>query len=55
MSPEAGSAKLGATTSGTILIVDDTPESLAFMNEALAGAGYTVLVAMDGEQALNIA
>ena len=25
------------------------------MNEALAGAGYTVLVAMDGEQALNIA
>ncbi|KZZ08373.1 DNA-binding response regulator, partial [Oleibacter sp. HI0075] len=34
---------------------DDTPESLAFMNEALAGAGYTVLVAMDGEQALNIA
>ena len=55
MSPEAGSAKLGATTSGAILIVDDTPESLAFMNEALAGAGYTVLVAMDGEQALNIA
>ena len=60
MSPEAGSAKSGATisgttASGTILIVDDTPESLAFMNEALAGAGYTVLVAMDGEQALNIA
>ena len=55
MSPEAGSAKPGATTAGTILIVDDTPESLAFMNEALAGAGYTVLVAMDGEQALNIA
>ena len=55
MSPEAGSAKPGAVTSGTILIVDDTPESLAFMNEALAGAGYTVLVAMDGEQALNIA
>jgi DNA-binding NarL/FixJ family response regulator len=55
MSPETGSAKTGAQTSGTILIVDDTPESLAFMNEALAGAGYTVLVAMDGEQALNIA
>lgn len=55
MSPEVGSAKPGATTAGTILIVDDTPESLAFMNEALAGAGYTVLVAMDGEQALNIA
>ena len=55
MSPEAGSAKPGATTAGTILIVDDTPESLAFMNEALAGAGDTVLVAMDGEQALNIA
>lgn len=57
MSPETGSSKPGTATgnSGTILIVDDTPESLAFMNEALAGAGYTVLVAMDGEQALNIA
>jgi len=40
---------------GVVLIVDDTPESLAFMNEALAAVGYTVLVAMDGEQALNIA
>ncbi|MEC9255783.1 MAG: response regulator transcription factor [Pseudomonadota bacterium] len=57
MSPETGSSKPGTATgnSGTILIVDDTPDSLAFMNEALAGAGYTVLVAMDGEQALNIA
>ena len=57
MSPETGSSKPGTATgnSGMILIVDDTPESLAFMNEALAGAGYTVLVAMDGEQALNIA
>ncbi len=57
MSPETGSSKPGTAigNSGTILIVDDTPESLAFMNEALAGAGYTVLVAMDGEQALNIA
>ena len=57
MSPETGSSQPGTATgnSGTILIVDDTPESLAFMNEALAGAGYTVLVAMDGEQALNIA
>ncbi|MDQ4423247.1 MAG: response regulator, partial [Thalassolituus sp.] len=57
MSPETGSSKPGTATGnlGTILIVDDTPESLAFMNEALAGAGYTVLVAMDGEQALNIA
>ncbi|MEK9712750.1 MAG: response regulator transcription factor [Thalassolituus sp.] len=40
---------------GIVLIADDTAESLTFMNEALAGAGYTVLVAMDGEQALNIA
>ena len=40
---------------GVVLIVDDTPESLAFMNEALAAVGYTVLVAMDGEQSLNIA
>ena len=44
-----------APTNGVILIADDTAESLSMLNEALAGAGYTVLVAMDGQQALNIA
>jgi DNA-binding response OmpR family regulator len=43
------------SSGGVILIADDTAESLSMLNEALAGAGYTVLVAMDGQQALNIA
>ena len=38
-----------------ILIVDDTVESLSMLNEALSAENYTVLVAMDGEQALTIA
>ena len=46
---------VGHNSQGLILVADDTAESLAFMNEALASAGYTVLVAMDGAQALNIA
>ncbi|MCD8520666.1 MAG: response regulator transcription factor [Saccharospirillaceae bacterium] len=40
---------------GLVLIADDTAESLTMLNEALSSAGYTVLVAMDGIQALNIA
>ncbi len=42
-------------TKGVILIADDTAESLSMLNETLTGAGYTVLVAMDGMQALSIA
>lgn len=37
-----------------ILLVDDSAETLTMFNEALTGAGYTVLVAMDGEQAMQI-
>lgn len=44
-----------AESKGLVLIADDTAESLTMLNEALSGAGYTVLVAMDGMQALNIA
>ncbi|WP_432468677.1 response regulator transcription factor [Agarivorans sp. Z349TD_8] len=40
---------------GIILVVDDATESLAMLNTALVSQGYTVLVAMDGLQALNIA
>jgi DNA-binding NarL/FixJ family response regulator len=42
-------------TKGVILAVDDTPDTLALLNEALSQEGYTVMVAMDGQQALNIA
>ena len=35
------------------LIVDDVPENLALLSDALSEAGYTVLVATDGQSALE--
>lgn len=36
-----------------VLIVDDVPENLAVLSDALDGAGYMVLVAEDGNRALE--
>lgn len=36
-----------------ILVVDDTPANLAFLTDALSEAGYRVLVALDGQEALE--
>lgn len=41
------------THAGTVLVVDDVPDSLRMLCDALMQEGYTVLVARDGEQALN--
>ncbi|MDL5030306.1 response regulator [Pelomonas sp. APW6] len=38
-----------------VLIVDDVPDNLALLHEALEEWGYTVLVALDGAQALRSA
>ncbi|WP_420138984.1 response regulator [Sphingomonas sp.] len=38
----------------TILVVDDTPESLRFLNATLEHAGMTVLIAVDGLAALEL-
>ena len=38
--------------SNTLMVVDDAPESLSFLTEALERAGFSVLVALDGESAL---
>lgn len=38
----------------TVLVVDDTPEALGLLNDMLDGAGYTVLIATDGESALRL-
>ena len=38
---------------GTVLVVDDAPDTLRMLCDALAGEGYTVLVARDGQQALE--
>ncbi len=37
-----------------ILVVDDSPDSLGMINSALDQAGFTVLVALNGRQALDI-
>jgi len=38
-----------------VLVVDDSPEALGFLTEAMEAAGVTVLVARSGETALGIA
>ena len=41
-------------TGATILVVDDTPESLRFLTATLEQAGMTVLIATDGLAALDL-
>ncbi len=38
----------------TILVVDDTPDTLGFLTDTLDHAGFTVLIATDGEGALDL-
>ena len=38
----------------TVLVVDDTPESLGLLTDMLDGAGFTVLIATDGHSALQL-
>jgi len=42
------------TRRDTILVVDDTPETLGFLTDTLDDAGFTVLIATDGESALTL-
>jgi len=41
-------------TNATILVVDDTPESLRFLTTTLEHAGITVLIAVDGLAAIEL-
>lgn len=43
-----------ATRRDTVLVVDDTPETLGFLTDTLDHAGFTVLIATDGESALDL-
>jgi DNA-binding NarL/FixJ family response regulator len=43
------------TKSGVALVVDDSPETLRLLTDALDGAGLTVVVALDGHAAIRIA
>ncbi len=42
-------------TRDTVLVVDDSPETLSFLTDAMEAEGVTVLVATSGRQALAIA
>ena len=44
-----------SNNSDVVLVVDDSAESLSMINDILDDAGMTVLVALEGQQALNIA
>ncbi|WP_445191607.1 response regulator [Sphingomonas sp. Tas61C01] len=44
----------GGGVRATILVVDDTPESLSFLTATLEHAGMTVLIAIDGLAALDL-
>jgi len=38
----------------TVLVVDDTPDTLGFLTDTLDAAGFTVLIATDGVSALDL-
>ena len=48
----ASSLRDPSGNSDLVLIVDDVPDNLALLHDALDESGYTVLVATNGEQAL---
>ncbi len=45
---------LQAPRRDTVLVVDDTPETLGFLVDTLDHAGFTVLIATDGDAALEL-
>lgn len=49
----ANSLREASGTGDLVLIVDDVPDNLAVLHDALDESGYTVLVATNGEQALQ--
>lgn len=46
---------MNSNPSNTILVVDDSPETLSLINDTLEQAGLTCLVALDPKQGLHIA
>lgn len=51
--PSADAPPLSAESGAVVLIVDDVPDNVAPLHDALDEAGYTVLVALDGEAAIR--
>ncbi len=52
-SPLARTLRDQGVNSDLVLIVDDVPDNLAVLHDALDESGYTVLIATSGEQALQ--
>lgn len=50
---EALTHTLNRAQSDVVLIVDDVPDNVSVLHDALDESGYTVLVALDGESALQ--
>jgi len=48
--PLAQSLRDKSANSDLVLIVDDVPDNLAVLHDALDESGYTVLIATNGEQ-----
>jgi DNA-binding response OmpR family regulator/DNA-binding CsgD family transcriptional regulator len=53
MSTPTAARPLSAADAALVLVVDDVPDNVAPLHDALDDAGYTVLVALDGEAALR--
>jgi len=43
-----------ASRRDTVLVVDDTPDTLSLLTDTLDRAGFTVLIATDGQEALDL-
>lgn len=50
-----GETATSGSESQIVLVVDDSPDTLRLLTDAIEATGATVLVALDGEQALGIA
>ena len=53
LNPPPAAPALDRSQSDVVLIVDDVPDNLAVLHDALDESGYTVLVATHGEAALQ--
>ncbi len=52
--PEGKSPACEPLKRDTVLVVDDTPDTLGFLTDTLDQAGFTVLIATDGASALEL-
>lgn len=50
----ANETRVASDRRDTILVVDDTPETLGLLTDTLDHAGFTVLIATDGQSALEL-